>query len=56
MIAKCTSCHHEWQAVRAPGSCDWCGAPGTQLALDYIEEGPSLTEMADAYLTSNRDN
>jgi len=52
MIAHCTQCQHEWQAVREPGKCDWCGAPGKQplhlmilcwvlvflkLANDYIE-------------------
>lgn len=37
MIAKCSKCHHEWQAVGRPGRCDWCGAPGRQLATDYIE-------------------
>lgn len=37
MIAKCSSCHHEWQASKTPGNCGWCGAPGYKLANDYLE-------------------
>jgi hypothetical protein len=37
MIAKCTECHHEWQAVYEPGRCTWCTAPGEQVATDYVE-------------------
>jgi hypothetical protein len=46
MIAKCTQCHHEWQAVKSPGNCDWCGAPGKMISTDYIEDGPSYEDLA----------
>ena len=49
MIVKCSRCHHEWQAVRTPGSCDWCGEPGETLALDYVEVGLSIVDMAKIF-------
>jgi hypothetical protein len=48
MIAKCTQCHHEWQAVLKPGKCAWCGAPGKKLANDYIEKTTELKRRIKA--------
>lgn len=47
MIAKCSRCQHEWQAVGKPGVCDWCGGDGVKLADDYIESVEAITARRD---------
>lgn len=37
MIVHCTKCQHEWQAIAQVGVCDWCGAPGRQIGVDYMD-------------------
>jgi hypothetical protein len=53
MIAKCTKCQHEWQAVNKAGNCGWCGAPGYKLADDYMEDEEYFTQVCNDILASH---